>query len=140
MEGESLIGIDTNVLLRFVLRDDPIQSQQAKELFAAFAPRDQGYLSLIVLCEFAWTLGRFYRYGRAEIAETLEQILRMTALEVEHPALAQRALDRFRASRADFGDCCIGVLAETAGCAYTVTFDRDASKLPGMRLLGESGA
>lgn len=118
------------------MEDNPSQVAQAQDFFNNLTVREPAYLSLVVLCEFAWTLGRFYKLTRFEIAIAVEQILNMPVLQVERPNIAKAALHYFRASLADFGDCCICALAEIAGCAYTVTFDKAASKLPGMRLLG----
>lgn len=140
MEGTTLIGIDTNVLLRFVLRDDAIQFAQARALFGSLSFRNAGYISLLVLCEFAWTLGRSSRYKRSEIANAVEQILGMAEVVVEQESAVRNALKHFRASRADFGDCCIAALASAAGCDWTATFDKQASRLPSMRLLGEARA
>ena len=70
----------------------------------------------------------------------VKQILRMPLLPIERVKDAKEVLRQARAFRADSGDCCVGILAETAGCAYTVTSDQDASKLPGMRLVGEPQA
>ncbi len=140
MERALLIGLDTNVLVRLVMEDDEGQIEKAQGFFNGLTTRDPAYLSILVLCEFAWTLGRFYKLTRDQVAVAIEQVLNMPSLQIERPHIVRKALQYFRASRADFGDCCIGVLAETAGCVYTVTFDRDASKLPGMHLLGEAGA
>jgi predicted nucleic-acid-binding protein len=101
----------------------------------ALTPREPGYVSLLVLCEFAWVLAVTYRRPRAEIASQLAGILNAGSLRVEQEGLASAALEQFRTSRADFADCCISALAAAAGCQHTVTFDRAAAKLPGMRLL-----
>ena len=140
MEREPLIGVDTNVLLRFILFDDPIQSVRAREFFGSLTARNGGYISLLVLSECAWTLARVYKFDRAQVAGRVEQILDTSMLEVERPAVAQRALNLYRISKADFGDCCIAALGTAAGCDYTYTFDKAAAKLPGMRLLGASQA
>ena len=117
------------------MEDDPIQVEQAQRFLDTLTMRDPGYISLVVLCEFAWVLGRFYDRARMEVAEAVERLLNMSTLEIEKASIAQQALHQFRASRADFGDCCISVIAQSTGCDYTVTFDKPASKLPGMRLL-----
>jgi predicted nucleic-acid-binding protein len=101
----------------------------------ALTPREPGYISLLVLCEFAWVLAVTYRKPRAEIASRLGGILNAGSLRVEQPSLAHEALEQFRTSQAEFADCCISALASAAGCRHTVTFDRAASRLPGMRLL-----
>ena len=102
---------------------------------ATLTPREPGYVSLLVLCEFVWVLSVTYRKTRAEIASYLASILDTGSLRVERTGLAYEALEQFRTSKADFADCCISALASAAGCQQTVTFDRAASKLPGMQLL-----
>ena len=136
MERTLLIGLDTNVLVRFVMEDDQAQVAEAQALFDALAPRKPAYVSLLVLCEFAWTLGRFYKLTRAEVALAVDQVLSMSLIQIERPNVAMEALHHFRGSRADFGDCCMAALGAAAGCEYTYTFDKAAAKLPGMRLLG----
>ena len=128
------------MLVRFLTRDDPIQAAQARAFFSSVGARHGAYISLLVLAETAWTLARSYRLGRAEIGDKIEEILNVAVFEIERPDIAQQALIVFRESRADFGDCCISVLAQAAGCEYTYTFDKAAAKLPGMRLLGASEA
>ncbi len=118
------------------MEDDCVQVEQAQNFFNTLTAQDPGYISLVVLCEFAWVLEHFYKRSRSEVALAVEQLLSVTNLQVERAAIARSALDHFRVSRADFGDCCISTIADSAGCRYTVTFDKDAAKLPGMRLLG----
>ena len=128
--------MDTNLLLRFVLDDDAVQSRQVRAFLSSRTTFDPGYISLITLCEFAWVLTRFYRLPRATVADTVEAILNMANIEVERAAIVQRAVGHFRESQAGFGDCCIASFGEAAGCEYTFTFDKAAAKLPDMRLLG----
>lgn len=135
MEWRALIGVDTNILLRYVLEDDLHQTDLVEAWLRNRSDREPGYVPLLVLCEFAWTLAKFYRRPRAEIGRGVAAILNMSVLTVERAEIAQRALEQYLASNADFGDCCIAVLAGAAGCDHTLTFDKAASKLPGMRLL-----
>jgi predicted nucleic-acid-binding protein len=123
------------VLLRFVLSDDLQQTPVADRWMQALTPREPGYVSLLVLCEFAWVLAVTYRKPRAEIESHLTGILDAGSLRVEQAGLVNDALEAYRTSKADFADCCIAALGQQAGCQHTVTFDRAASKLPGMRLL-----
>ncbi len=127
--------MDTNLLLRFVLDDDAMQVSQVQDVVDTLTSRNPAYVSLLVLCEFAWTLARVYRRPRFEVAAGVETLLNMPNLEVERADIALDALAQYRNSHADFGDCCIASLGSAAGCAYTLTFDKAASKLPGMRLL-----
>lgn len=127
-----MIGLDTNVLLRYLLRDEPTQAARA----ARELERDERFLiGTVVLCEMVWVLETGYGFSRAEIGATLEKILATAQFEVEGKDLARAALDDFRGSTADFSDCLVGRRNRAAGAAETVTFDRSLRGLEGFRLL-----
>jgi len=125
-------GLDTNVLLRYLVRDEPTQAARAtREL-----ERDERFLvGSIVLCELVWVLEAGYRFQRRDIVMTLEKILATAQFEVEGKDLALAALDDFRRSTADFSDCLLGRRNRGAGAVETVTFDRGLRGLEGFRLL-----
>ena len=127
-----MTGLDTNVLLRYLVRDEPTQAARAtREL-----ERDEHFLiGSVVLCELVWVLDAGYGFSRAEIGGTLEKILATAQFEIEDKDLALGALDDFRSSRADFSDCLVGRRNRAAGAAETVTFDRGLRGLEGFRLL-----
>ena len=131
-----MTGLDTNVLVRYVMQDDPAQSPRASTLMKSLTVDEPGYLALVTVVEFVWVLGGSYGLGRAEIAEALEAVLRTKELVVEQAGIVWKALRAYRSSKADFADCLIARGAEAAGCERTVTFDRGASKHAGMELLG----
>jgi len=125
-------GLDTNVLLRYLLRDEPTQAARA----ARELERDERFLiGSVVLCEVVWVLETGYGFSRAEIGATLEKILATAQFEIEAKDLARAALDDFRDSTADFSDCLVGRRNRAAGAAETVTFDRSLRGLAGFRLL-----
>jgi predicted nucleic-acid-binding protein len=125
-------GLDTNVLLRYLLRDEPAQAARA----ARELERDERFLvGSVVLCEVVWVLESGYGFSRAEVAATLEKILATAQFEIEGKDLALAALDDFRGSTADFSDCLLGRRNRAAGAADTVTFDRGLRGLEGFRLL-----
>lgn len=127
-----MIGLDSNVLLRYLLRDEPTQAARA----ARELERDERFLiGSAVLCEVVWVLETGYGSSRGEIAATLEKILATAQFEIEDKDLARAALDDFRGSSADFSDCLIGRRNRAAGAAETVTFDRSLRGLAGFRLL-----
>jgi predicted nucleic-acid-binding protein len=125
-------GLDTNVLVRYLVRDEPTQAARAtREL-----EREERFLiGSVVLCELVWVLEAGYGFSRAEIGDTLEKILATAQFEIEGKDLALAALDDFRSSRADFSDCLVGRRNRAAGAAETVTFDRSLRGLEGFRLL-----
>jgi predicted nucleic-acid-binding protein len=131
-----MIGIDTNVLVRVIVADDPKQVALARDFIRdRCTPDDPGFVSNVVLAELAWILARGYGYSRTEIAGAIERIMETVQLQVESPTDVASALVDFRAGPADFADCLIGHINHTAECSHTVTFDRKAAKLPGFKLL-----
>ena len=87
------------------------------------------FINRVVICELAWVLGCGYGYARAALAEIIEKILLGRQFEIEKKDLVWTALASFKASRADFADCLIGVTNDVAGCESTLTFDRTAASL-----------
>ena len=129
-----MIGLDTNVLLRYLTKDDPAQSASATQLIRSFSSENPGFLSLIVIIETIWVLENSYDFGKTQIEEVLEVLLRSRELSVERADLVWQAFRIFSSSRTDFADCLIERCSHAAGCSYTATFDRAASRA-GMRLL-----
>lgn len=127
-----MIGLDTNVLVRYLLRDDPVQAARAER---ELERNERFLIDSIVLCELVWVLETGYGSSRTEIAAALERILGTAQFEIESKDLALAALDDFRRSAADFSDCLIGRRNRAAGVPETVTFDRNLKGLEGFRLL-----
>jgi predicted nucleic-acid-binding protein len=126
-----VIGIDTNVLLRAILDDDPSQSSAAKALIeAAKAAGETIRVDRLVLAEAVWTLARRYRYTREQLVEVVEALSAVPELRLEDGRAVAEALAVFRDGRLDFADALIGVLNRRAGCAATYTFDRGAAGSP----------
>ncbi len=131
-----MIGIDTNVLVRYLTNDEPEMADRAERLLERECNPDRlGFVNAVVLCEVAWVLRRRYRFGREPIAAAVEALLRAPLLAVEHAELAELALRDYRAGRADFTDALIGLINRQAGCEATATFDRRAAELDSFRLL-----
>lgn len=100
-----MIGLDTNVLVRYVTQDDPVQSPKASELIeslTAFAP---GFVSLVSVVELVWVLQSCYQSAKGDVVTVLETLLRTRELTIEHAEIIWQALRRFTASTADFADC-----------------------------------
>ena len=130
-----MIGIDTNVLVRYVVQDDPRQSAAATHFIEATLGGDEpGWIASIVLCEFVWVLEAAYGYARNAIASTLQRLFEVDRFRLEAPSLAWRALDAYR-DGVDFADALIALGNEHAGCAYTATFDRGAARLRQAKVL-----
>jgi len=130
-----MIGLDTNVLVRYIMQDDPKQSLKASKLIESLGEPDRGYISLVAVVELAWVLSSCYDLSREQLALALEAMLRTKQFVVEHADQVVRALRVFKASKADFADCLIERSASHAGCERTVTFDVGAAKHAGMTLI-----
>lgn len=125
-----MTGIDTNVLVRFLVEDDAKQAARAASLVEDTVTRAETlFICSIVLCELVWVLESAYGVPREGIAETLEHVLLARQFEIEHKDCAWAALTDFRASQADFADCLIGRINQAVGCTKTYTFDRPAQEV-----------
>ncbi len=123
-------GIDTNVLLRLLLRDDDAQAAAADSFVdAACSPETPCLINRIVLVEAAWVLASGYGYSRAQVAAIVENILRAEVFAVENAPEAWAALKDYRAGGADFADCLIGRTNRAQGADTTATFDKAAAAL-----------
>lgn len=129
-----MIGLDTNVLVRYIAQDDPKQSPKATRLIESLTVEEPGYLSVVSVVELVWVLTGCYASTKAELCQVLETLLRAKGIVVAHADIVWKALRLFREGNADFADCLIERFANEAGCSYTTTFDRDAAKHCGMRL------
>lgn len=118
-------GIDTNVLVRLVTRDDAAQFRRVREfLEARFAQADPVLVNVIVLCETVWVLRSSYGIPRREIAEALDQLLGVAGLVIEDRDQVAAAIDAYRRGPGDFADYLLGERNRVAGCASTATLDR----------------
>jgi predicted nucleic-acid-binding protein len=131
-----MIGLDTNVLVRYLVQDDPVQSRRAERAIAAAAGAGERlFLGIIVLCELVWVLETAYGYAQGEIQGALEQILLTDQFEIEESDDVWLALGDYRTSGADFADALIGRRNLGAGCARTLTFDRSLKPLETFQVL-----
>ncbi len=131
-----MIGLDTNVIVRFLAQDDEIQSSLATRLFSRLSRDNPGFVSLVVLAEVSWVLGRAYRTSRAELSASIEGLLRSAEIRIENAEAAWRALGVYQASKsAEFADALIAEIAALEGVSQIMTFDRRAAVEAGMKLL-----
>jgi predicted nucleic-acid-binding protein len=120
-----MIGLDTNVVVRYLTRDDEAQFRAAKRLLQEIeAAGETAYISVVVLAELTWVLSISYGFDRATLASTLEQLLKTVEFAVEDRDLVAEAVVEFAAGKAGFADYLIGVRNRAAGCDKTATFDR----------------
>jgi predicted nucleic-acid-binding protein len=127
-----MIGLDTNVLARLFVDDDPAQARQAREFVVARCTRqDPGFVDRVALCELVWVLSSVHDYRRAEIGPVVEKLLASQELILEDDGAVRAALHAFMTRNVDFADALIGEVNRARGCDVTATFDRKAAKLDG---------
>jgi predicted nucleic-acid-binding protein len=130
-----LIGLDTNILLRYFAQDDADQSQAAAELIDNGCTVERpGFIAVVVLTELIWVMLRRYEATRADVAKLIDEILRTPRLFVQEAEAVSQALRIYEASKADFADCLVLSLAAAAGCETVMTFDKTAARA-GMTLV-----
>lgn len=130
-----MIGLDTNVVIRYITHDDPIQTPSAIRLVNSLTPENPGFLPLVAILEMVWVLEDVYDFPNDRIRETLEMLLRSKEILLEREEIVQQAMRRFATEKGDFSDCLIERCAHAAGCSHTATFDRKAATRAGMRLI-----
>lgn len=130
-----MIGLDTNVLVRYIAQDDTRQSPKATTLIESLTVESPGYISLVSVVELVWVLSGCYASSKGEICVVLETLLRTKEIIVANADTVWKAVRVFKGSSADFADCLIERSANEAGCGYTATFDRGTAKHCGMRLI-----
>ena len=131
-----MTGLDTNILVRYLIQDDPVQSPLATRIvekrLSAVSP---GFISVVAMVETVWVLDRAYGFAPTEIADAIERVLQADALVVENEQEVFAATAALREGRGGFTDALIGALGAKAGCSRTLTFDRKAARLPGFVLV-----
>ena len=133
-----MIALDTNVIVRFFVTDDPEQSRLAAAFFADLSEDMPGLVCREVLLELVWVLGHTYQYTRAEITHVLEGLLAATELEVEDADALGAVLHLYADRGFDFADLMIRHVSAAMGAKRVVTFDKRAARLDGVELLGET--
>jgi len=130
-----MIGLDTNVLVRYLMQDDAKQAAQATRLMESLTVESPGFVSIVSVVELGWVLTSAYDLTRSQLEQALEALLRTKELVVDRADEILRALRVFRTATADLADCLIERSAAGAGCEQTMTFDVGAAKGAGMTLV-----
>ncbi len=130
-----MIGLDTNVIVRYVAQDDPKQSPKATRLIESLTANSPGFITVVSIIELVWVLSSCYGSTKGEICGVLETLLRTKELVVAQADTVWKALRVFRNGTADFADCLIERSANEVGCSHTATFDVGAAKNCGMQLI-----
>jgi predicted nucleic-acid-binding protein len=130
-----MIGLDTNIVVRYLIQDDPVQSPLANEIMERrLSVAEPGFVSVVVMAEIVWVLGSRYRFAAPHVAAAVERMLSARTLVVEREHEVHAAMIALRDGDGSFADALIGALAAGAGCSHTFTFDRKAARLPGFAL------
>lgn len=134
-----MIGMDSNVLVRYLAQDDARQSAIATRLIdKELSASNPGFISLMVLVEVCWVLKRLYAATQSELADTLNDFLGAAQFQVERREVVQAATQRFslqKDAKAGITDLLIAEVARNQGCTHTVSFDKGAVRSAGMVLL-----
>lgn len=131
-----MIGLDTNILVRYLTQDDPVQSAKATQILERrLTPKNLGFVSVVVIVETVWVLDRAYGLTAREISGAVERLLQVDVLALENEQEVFTAMVALKQGRASFADTLIAELGTRAGCGRTLTFDRKAAQLPGFELV-----
>ena len=127
-----MLGIDTNVLVRFLLRDDEAQFQKANKLIQREVTAGRGVLvSQLVLLEAEWVLRSRYGFSKIQLLEVIASLLDTRDIQLEDEQSVEEAIYQWKEANADFADCLIAARHRRLGCSATATFDARAVKLTG---------
>lgn len=129
-----MIAFDTNVLVRVLVGDDPVQTKKAERAFVAHANGDGAFVSLVVLAEVGWVLAAAYEWDRSTIHARMTRLVRTRGIEIEDVELVERALQDYAAGKADLADYLVLGKARAVG-AELLTFDRKLAREDGATLL-----
>ena len=130
-----MIGLDTNILVRYLTQDDAAQAALAAEIVERRITQDEpGFVSLVTVAELVWVLGSFYEFTGKEIATAVERLLQIDTLNIQNEREVFAAMVAVRTGLGSFDDALIGALGEWAGCEATLTFDRKAARMKGFSL------
>ena len=129
-------GLDTNILIRYLTQDDPVQSPKATRIIEQrFTRENPGFISLVTIAETVWVLGSVYELTNREIARTIERILQADTLRVQNEQQVFTAMIALQRGWGAFSDALTASLGVWAGCDSTLTFDKKALRPPGFELL-----
>jgi len=127
-----MLGIDTNVLIRYLVRDDEAQFEKARKLIKREVTAGRRvFVNQLVLMETEWVLRSRYAVPKNQIIEAISGLLNATDVQFEDEPAIEEALFIWKDSIVDFADCLIGAKNRRMGCRATATFDAKAARLPG---------
>lgn len=120
-----MIGVDTNILVRFITRDDAVQTGLVLELFKQYKGKSKSiYINVITLCELVWVLGSGYRYSKSQIVEALDILFLIDEFKLENHTSIHQAFLLYKTGKADFSDYASFYINKNFGCHVTYSFDK----------------
>jgi predicted nucleic-acid-binding protein len=130
-----VIGLDTNIIIRYVVQDDPKQCDRVNDLMEnRLTVHKPGFITLITLIETVWVLESSYSQPKKVILTVIHSLLATRQLVIERADIVHKAAARYETANADFSDSVIFLLSQDAGCSECFTFDKRARRT-GMKLL-----
>ena len=131
-----MIGLDTNVVVRYLAQDDPIQSAKASQIFERrLTEQEPGFISLVTMAETVWVLDTVYGLATREIAQVVERMLQADTLVIQNEQEVFTAMIALKSGQGSFADALVGALGKWAGCGSTLTFDWKAGRVEGFEVL-----
>jgi predicted nucleic-acid-binding protein len=131
-----MIGLDTNILVRYLAQDDPAQSAKANEILERrLTEKNPGFVSVVAMVETVWVLDRAYGFTAQEVASAVERLLQIEVLVVENEQEVFSAMVALKQGLGSFADALIAALGARVGCTRTLTFDQKAVRLSGFELV-----
>lgn len=131
-----MIGLDTNVIVRYLTQDDPVQSRKASELIdGRLTEQDPGFVSVVAMVETVWVLDRSYKFTPREISAAVERLLQIDVLIIQNEQEIFTAMTVLKDERGSLADALIAELGRRSGCRRTLTFDHKAARLPEFELI-----
>jgi predicted nucleic-acid-binding protein len=129
-----MIGLDTNILVRFVAQDDPVNSPRANTIMKSLSVEEPGWIAVTAIAEFTGVMTRTFQISRADIYSMLDMFLTWPEIVIEQADLVRKAANLFVLGTAEFTDYLVACSGHAAGCTHTLTFDRKSAKSAGMTL------
>jgi predicted nucleic-acid-binding protein len=130
-----MIGLDTNILVRYLTQDDLVQSPQARQIMEQqLTEENPGFLSIVATVELVWVLENAYKFSGREIAAAVERVLQTDVIVVQNEQEVFTAVATLKEGRGSFADALIAALGSWANCSHTLTFDRKALRIPGFAM------
>ena len=130
-----MTGLDTNVLVRYIMQDDAKQAKLATKFVESLNDESPGFVSLVSIVELSWVLEAAFNLSRSQIVSVFQNLMAVGAFKLERALVVAGAVRAYGEGKADLADYLIERSSAQAGCERTMTFDKEAAKTGGMVLI-----